>query len=125
MIDVHPTSTAGDGRLKPRRTTYKPKDRIIELRSCAQCGFPFRVGYDTEADSIDNGAADQNTVINFTNSVSKLPQPLKNMAKFQSGSVNFYDSSSTTGCRFCHSLNPQGHGRNDRAFDSGVDLSNR
>lgn len=46
---------------------------------------------------------------------------------FRSPSVLPYltDTNNSGGCRFCGSMNPRGIGRNDGAFETGVDLSNK
>lgn len=78
MTDIHPGPQAGDGKPRPRNTTYKPGDRIIELRPCAQCGLPFRIGKDAEGDSQDSPGITRNSLaVAVSNNLERLPQPLK------------------------------------------------
>ncbi len=112
-MDIHPTETAGDGRLKPRRTTYAPGDTRQELLECAQCGFLFRPGKDIEGDSQESpGIEEVVTTVVVNNNVNKLPVHLKNVAAFLVSSVNVSEPIVSSGCRFCGSLNPKAIGRN-------------
>lgn len=118
--DIHPSPTAGSGRLRPRRTTYGPNDAVQEMGECAQCGFPIRVGVDQEGDSADAPTitqVPQTVTVEADN--SKLPQPLKDMAAFQNGATVTITSDQVEGsggCRFCHSLNWKGNGRTQDPF---------
>lgn len=124
--EVHPGPSAGDGRLEPRRTTYKRGDREIELRKCAQCGFINRDGIETIGDSQDSPGVAQNLVTIAVNiKAANLPQPLKGMAAFQKTSVQYQFPYSTAGCRLCGSLNSVGANRNWRDYGTGVDFSNK
>lgn len=126
--DIHPSSTAGDGKKVFRRTTYKPGDRQIELIRCAQCGLPFRDGIDTQGDSSDSpGVTQALQTVTVSADNAKLPQPLKNMTAFQNGAsvARIYDQTNSTGCRFCGSLNPRGVNRSTREWSGGPDMSNR
>lgn len=132
--EIHPGPAAGDGRLEPRRTTYKRGDRIIELRRCAQCGFFNRDGIETTGDSIDSpGIVKTATVITNARGTSNLPQPLKNITpptgvngiRFGDASLTYTFPVITAGCRLCGSLNSKGVNRNWRDFGTGVNLSNK
>lgn len=151
-MDIHPGPNAGDGRLRPRDTTYKPGDNVQELLICAQCGFPFRPGKDLEGDSEDSpGIVQISTKVAVTQTPSKLPVHLQPPYVFQDAKSYLLDENGNrilledgsgyvlaednvmslsvpsvqSGCRFCGTLNPRAIGRN-KDFDYGFrDLSNR
>lgn len=127
MSDIHPTATGADGRRVPRRTTYKPGDRRIELIRCAQCGFLFREGIDVESDSKESpGISHADTTETVSRDNSKLPQPLKGMTKFSNGTIiNTATVEVTSGCRFCGSLNPRGNGRYAKEWFGSTSMENR
>ncbi len=111
--DTHPGPTAGDGLITPRRTTYKPGDREVDLIRCAQCGFFFRDGIDSQGDSQDSPTITQSLQSLTVTNRNPLPQPLKDMAGFAFGAAigKIYDQTISGGCRFCGTLNPIGSGR--------------
>lgn len=130
--EIHPGPSAGDGRLEPRRTTYKRVDRIIELRRCAQCGFINRDGIEVTGDSQDSpGVSQIITVITNNRGIKNLPQPLvgvsanSNGVKFSSPSLQYTFPTVVSGCRLCGSLNSKGIDRNLRDYGTGIDLSNK
>lgn len=127
--DTHPSSTAGSGRLRPRRTTYGPNDTVQEMGECAQCGFPIRVGVDQEGDSADSPTITQSPqTVTVAVDNSKLPQPLKDMAAFQNGAqvTITADQEMSGGCRFCGTLNWRGNGRTQDPFaKSRASMENR
>lgn len=125
MMNIHPTSTAGDGKSYPRRSTPKPSDVLDKRIRCAQCGFPFREDKETQGDSLDNAGPHSNVVVTVNNDPNKLPQPLRGMSAFTVSSKTISESTAAAGCRFCHTLNPKAIRRNDRAFDNSKDMSNR
>lgn len=132
--EIHPGPSAGDGRLEPRRTTYKNGDRVIELRRCAQCGFINRDGIEVTGDSTDSpGISQVLTNVANTRGSKNLPTPLvgvvaianRNGFNFTASSMNYTIPSQVSGCRFCGSLNSKGINRNWRDYGTGIDLSNK
>lgn len=126
--NVHPGPNAGDGKAIFRRTTYKPGDREIELVRCAQCGFPFRQGIDTDMDSSESpGITQELQAVAVDADNAKLPQPLKNMSAFQNGASvdGIYDQTIAAGCRLCGSFNPTARNRNDKEWSGGINMENR
>lgn len=125
--EIHPGPTAGDGHYVPRRTTYKPGDRRIELIRCAQCGFFFRDEIDAEGDSQDSPMITQALQSLTVTNQNAPPQPLKSMSAFVYGATidDIYDQTIGGGCRFCGSLNPRGIGRNERDWSGRASMENR
>lgn len=129
--EIHPGPNAGDGRTEPRRTTYKPGDREVELRRCAQCGFFNRVGIESVGDSADSPGIVQNKVgiVNALQIGNAPPNPLEPLdttgVEFTAAVVWYIFPDVVAGCRFCGSLNSIGKDRNIRDFGTGLDLSNR
>jgi hypothetical protein len=124
--DVHPTATAGDGR-RIRQGLQKPGDPDDNRLQCSQCGFFFNPDRDAEGDTgSDNesaGTITANTAITISNTAANLPVHLRDVATFLETSRTVKDPTHGSGCPFCNSLNPRGQFRNDRSFDTGVDLS--
>lgn len=128
MGNIHPSSTAGDGRLKFRRTTYAPNDRVVELIRCAQCGFPFRDRIDSEGETADSPTITQvPQTVTVSADNTKLPQHLKDNAAYQNGATVTITSDQTLGggCRLCGSMNPRGNGRNNRDWSGRPSMENR
>lgn len=133
QADVHPGPKAGDGRLEPRRTTYKRGDRVVELRRCAQCGFFNRDGIERVGDSLDSpGITQVAEVVTNTKGTAQLPQHLQSLQpapttvlKFSSAQVSYTMPQVTLGCRLCGSLNSIGKDRDLRDYGTGIDLSNK
>lgn len=133
--EIHPAPGAGRGVLEPRRTTYKPGDRVIELRRCAQCGFFNRVGIEVEGDSQDSPGINLATAtITNARGTTNLPRHLQSLQPapasgkgfdFSTTNLSYSFPNQVSGCRFCGSLNSSGKYRNWKDFGTGVDLSNR
>lgn len=131
--EIHPGPGAGNGSEEPRRTTYKPGDKAIELRRCAQCGFINRVGIEAVGDSYDSVGISEDVVsVTNTKGVTKLPQHLNSLTpapttvlKFSSANVTYTSPTQVSGCRFCGSMNSIGVNRNWKDYGTGVDMSNK
>lgn len=130
MIDVHPTETAGDGKLVTARVK-KPGDPKDERIQCAQCGFYCKPDRDTEGDSGMTDAHDssgiqiQDVTVPFSNTRNSLPQPLKDSATFLAASRVVKDPVVSAGCPFCGTMNYRGRLRDDDVFTRGRDLSDQ
>lgn len=123
MNDIHPTETGGDGRTIIRRQ-QKPGDPIKDIIKCYQCGYSFQVDRDLEEDSEVDGNEFVTTTVTISNTQSKLPVHLRGMDTFSASSRDVVEPNVGSGCPFCGTYNPRGHGSEDDFF-STVDLSDR
>jgi hypothetical protein len=123
MNDIHPTETGGDGKVIIRRQQH-PADPIKDIIKCYQCGYSFQVDRDLEGDSETDGNELVTTTVAIANDQSKLPLPLRGMTTFSASSRDVIEPNVTSGCPFCGTYNPRGHGSEDDFF-STVDLSDK
>jgi len=109
MISVHPTETAGSGRLQYQSRYIKRSDSLDKISECAQCGFPFDLKTNPEGDSF--GAVGDPTI----NSETVTP-PFNGVAY-----TNTYgDPAGNSGCPLCSTMNPRAKGRGQSGFDRAV-----
>jgi hypothetical protein len=121
-MDVHPTSTAGDGKRKFERIPMKG-DPVKHIIACAQCGYSFVENRDKEERSDQNGNEVVVTTVAIDNDQSKLPIHLQGMTTFAATSRDIDDPEVREGCPLCGTFNPRGLERTPEF--SNVDLSDR
>jgi hypothetical protein len=120
FASVHPSPTAGDGRLLLKAKYAFPTDKPDHHRRCAMCGFAgFDEDTNQQGDSLNTPGISYGGVVSST---VKLP------AYGPSGvPVSFTDKtvepSVVGGCPFCGTYNPRGHFIGV-PFDRGMDISN-
>lgn len=123
MTDIHPTSSGGDGKVISRRQ-QKPGDPVKDIIKCWQCGYSFQVDRDLEDDSETDGNELVTTTVTIANDQSKLPVHLRGIDTFAATSRDVIEPVVTSGCPFCGTYNPRGHG-DEKDFFSSVDLSDK
>lgn len=115
MQAVHPSETAGTGKLQYQSRYIKkadPLDRIIE---CGQCGFPYDLKTRPSGDSF---GAVGDPAISSENVAAPSWMPAQ--AKVASYVNTYGDPGSSAGCPLCGTMNPQSKGRGQSGFDRTV-----
>lgn len=115
MRVVHPTLSAGDGKIIDQSRFIPPTDKLDKMITCAQCGFVVDLSQRATGPSF--GA-----ISSFT-PVSKTVSPPAPGVSFTDQYADPQDTNS--GCPFCNSMNPQAIGRGETGFEkAGPDFSN-
>jgi hypothetical protein len=121
-MEMHPTSTAGNGRRKFERIGVKG-DPVKHIIACAQCGYSFVETRDREERSDQDGnEVVVNTVV-INNVQSNLPIHLRGMTSFSASSRDVDDPEVREGCPLCGTFNPRGLDRTPEF--SSIDVSDR
>lgn len=109
---IHPSETAGDGKIIEQSRYIKKTDKVDRRINCAQCGFP--VDLETRATGADS---------------YDLPEPVSSTETIDPPGPGISQSDTFAepvddrgaGCPLCRSMNPQGVNR-AKPFGSGINL---
>jgi hypothetical protein len=115
MISVHPTETAGSGKLQSQSRYILKSDTLDRIVECAQCGFLVDLKQHPTGDSY--GAIGSPTIKTDTVAAPFWQSP---QVKVPSYTETYGDPVGTAGCPLCGTMNPQAKGRGQSGFDRRV-----
>jgi hypothetical protein len=117
--DLHPSSSAGDGKTIIQAKYNYPTDRPDHHRLCAMCGWNFDDDTNAQGDTLLSPgiqyAAPKTLTVNLPVPAGAAP------ISYQYKSV---EPNVVSGCPFCGTFAPDG-ALIGREFGSGVDITNQ
>lgn len=106
MEALHPSPSAGDGKVIEQSHYIKKSDKLDNIIECAQCGWNVNLTNRPTGDSL--GAIGNPT---FTTKTINPPAPGVSQSDTYGDPVD-----TNSGCPFCNSMNPKASGRDTDPF---------